>query len=61
MGAGICIVLVTALAAVVLTHPPVAVSRLAPVALAAPSSPHVVPVALPRARASPEWLQRFLN
>lgn len=62
MGAGICIVLVTVLVGVALVRPPrpaapfVRLVRTTP----APSCPGVS-ARMPGARASPVWLQRFLN
>ena len=62
MGSGICIVLVTVLAAVTLARP---VRPSVPFALfvdATPAPlPHSVRAPMPRARSSPVWLQRFLN
>jgi hypothetical protein len=61
MGAGICIVLVTGAAVALLRPPPPRAARLELERVEAPSTP---PPPLPppaRARASPVWLQRFLN
>jgi hypothetical protein len=62
MGSGICIVLVTVLASVTFTLPP---RPAAPNALLARATPaplqRTVWAPMPRGRASPVWLQRFLN
>ena len=62
MGSGICIVLVTVLAGVALVRPPRPAVPFARLVRATPaSSRRYVWAPMPRARASPVWLQRFLN
>lgn len=62
MGAGICIVLVTVLAAVTLARPARPAAPFAPLVGTTPAPlRHSVGAPMPRARASPMWLQRFLN
>jgi hypothetical protein len=61
-GAGICLLLVTTIAVVVAARPPE--SRLVPrssVATPAAVASRAWTAPLPRTRASPAWLQRFLN
>jgi hypothetical protein len=60
MGAGICILLVTVVGAVAFAAPLPALAWMRPAVLVAPlAAPSAAPVA--RARASPAWLQRFLD
>ena len=60
MGAGICIVLVTLAAAAALAQPRPSVFA-TPLLLALPTAAPVTPLKAMPARASPQWLQRFLN
>jgi hypothetical protein len=62
MGSGICIVLVTVLAGVVLVRPPRPAAPFVRLVRATPvPSCRGLWAPMPRARASPVWLQRFLN
>jgi NADH:ubiquinone oxidoreductase subunit 6 (subunit J) len=61
MGAGICIVLVTLVVASVVGTPRPHVPTHRRASAPAPASLHPVSASPPRARASPQWLRRFLN
>ena len=60
-GAGICIMLVTIVAVVAAGRPPRRGMVWPPVASASPVLVQPATAPLPRARPSPQWLQRFLN